>query len=167
MANKEDKSLIGFDPLAWMNDETLESNQLTNSSETQQVVDEDKAEIGINAEVEEQTESSMDSTTHKNEEVANDSKITLDATLNIQNVSALYECLLKRLKSQNTIEIDASAVTTIDTSSLQLLIILKQTAVKLHKEVIIDFPSDNFIEAAKLLGLAEMLDVEVPAAGLF
>ena len=103
----------------------------------------------------------------QNEEIADDSVITLDATLNIQNVTDLYERLVKQLENKNQIEIDASAVVSIDTATLQLLTVLKQTAIKLHKEVIIDFPSDKFIEAAELLGLSEVLEVDHAAAGFF
>ena len=96
-----------------------------------------------------------------------DAKITLDATLNIQNVSKLYEQMRVQLEGKERIEIDASSVSSVDTATLQLLVVLKQTAIKLHKEVIIDFPSDNFIEAADLLGLSEMLEVDQAAAGFF
>ena len=67
----------------------------------------------------------------------------------------------------NKIDIDASAVTTVDTATLQLLLVLKQTAVKMQKQVTIDFPSERFIEAAELLNLAELLNVDQAAAGFF
>ena len=95
------------------------------------------------------------------------SKLTLDVTLNIQNVTQLYDQLLKLLESQDKIEIDASAVASIDTATLQLLIVFKQTAINLQKDVVFDFPSDKFIESAQLLGLAEMLEVDQAAAGFF
>jgi len=101
------------------------------------------------------------------DESMSDSSLTLDATHNIQNVSQLYERLLALLESQDSIEIDASEVVTIDTSTLQLLVVLKQEAIKLGKDMSIDFPSDRFIEAATLLGLAEMLNVDQVASGLF
>ena len=95
------------------------------------------------------------------------SVIKLDSVLNIQNVANLHACLLKALADNTTISLDASAVNVADTASLQLLLILKRTAIKLHKEVVIDFPSDRFIEAADLLGISEMLEVDQAAAGLF
>ncbi len=87
--------------------------------------------------------------------------------LNIQNVTALHQQLAHMLANFDLIEIDASAVTMIDTSTLQLLLILKQTAIGLQKSISIDFPSDKFIEAAELLGIAEMLEVDQAASGLF
>jgi anti-anti-sigma regulatory factor len=96
-----------------------------------------------------------------------ESVIQLDSVLNIQNVAYLHERLLNALDNNSRVLLDASAVTVADTASLQLLLILKRTAIKLQKEVVIDFPSDRFIEAADLLGISEMLEVDQAAAGLF
>ncbi len=96
-----------------------------------------------------------------------ESEIKLDSVLNIQNVANLHERLLKAMDNNSKILLDASAVSVADTASLQLLLILKRTAIKLQKEVVIDFPSDRFIEAADLLGISEMLEVDQAAAGLF
>lgn len=148
MAEKDDKGLIGFDPLAWM-DDTEENEEDT----------EGKQEAII-----EQSEGMVDEAQDK---VTNEGSLTLDATLNIQNVAHLYEQLLGMLENQDIIEIDASEVASIDTSTLQLLVVLKQETIKLQKEMVIDFPSDNFIEAAELLGLAEMLNVDQAASGFF
>jgi Anti-anti-sigma regulatory factor (antagonist of anti-sigma factor) len=93
--------------------------------------------------------------------------ILLEAVLNIRNINTLHELLLKAFESRETIEIDASAVTSIDTATLQLLTVLKQEGVKSGKKVVFDFPSDKFIETARLLGLADLLEVEHPQSGLF
>jgi len=174
MTEKQDKGLIGFDPLAWMSEEDEDSNKqpegINTSEETHMKEIEEVKEIEV------VTKSLVDTVepvepiepiTHGSGNETDDLKITLDATLNIQNVSELYEQLSKRLNIQDIIEIDASAVVSIDTATLQLLIVLKQEAVKLHKEVIIDFPSDKFIEASELLGLDKMLEVDQAAAGFF
>jgi ABC-type transporter Mla MlaB component len=94
-------------------------------------------------------------------------QIVLESVQNIQNVSQLYEQALYALQNSEKIDIDASAITSIDTATLQLLLILKRTAIKRQKEVSIDFPSDKFIEVANLLGLSEMLDVDQAASGFF
>lgn len=91
----------------------------------------------------------------------------LDAVLNIRHINELHESLVKAFETSETLEIDASAVTAIDTATMQLLTVLKQEAVKSGKHVVFDFPSEKFINSARLLGLAEMLDVEHPASGLF
>ncbi len=103
----------------------------------------------------------------QNVEIESESKITLDATLNIQTVGILYDQFEKMFDTQKTIEIDASSVESIDTASLQLITVFKQAGIKLQKEISIDFPSDKFIEAAEILGLAELLEVDQAAAGFF
>lgn len=102
-----------------------------------------------------------------NDVSSDSSKISLDASLNIQNVAHMQEQLINALHGNEQIEIDASAVNAVDTASMQLLVVLKQEAIKNNKEVIFDFPSDRFIEAAQLLGIAEMLAVDQAAAGFF
>jgi len=143
MAEKNDKDLIGFDPLAWMN-------------ESEDEVKSPSEEKGVAI-----------TSDNENESLNEEGKLILDATLNIQNVTHLYEQARVLLEGQDKIEIDASSVTTIDTATLQLLIVLKQSAVKLGKEIVFDFPSDKFIDSAELLGLAEMLEIDQAAAGFF
>lgn len=86
--------------------------------------------------------------------------ITLDATLSIQNVVKLHETIKKSYAAFDTLEINASQVSAIDTATFQLLVALKKDAAKQQKEVIITAPSPRFIESAGLLGLLEILDVE-------
>lgn len=89
-----------------------------------------------------------------------DSIINLDATLTIQHVVKLHEKLKKSYSANDTIEINASHVSSIDTATLQLLVALKKDAVKKQKEVIFAEPSQRFIESAELLGLLEILDID-------
>jgi anti-anti-sigma regulatory factor len=86
-------------------------------------------------------------------------QIDLDSTLTIQNVTKLHEELKLSLAMHDHIEINASDVASIDTSTLQLLVSLKKDAVKLQKEVSIIYPSPRFLESANLLGLCDVLDV--------
>ncbi len=177
--------MIGFDPLAWMNNDDGNS-QTTESSEVEQASESavdvkagqsvnESAEPTVPAEVVQEltaesqaVEEMADASVSENGAgQADEFKIILDATLNIQKVGILYEHLLVLLEGQDKIEVDASEVTSIDTATLQLLIVLKQAAIKLHKEVIFDFPSDKFIESAEVLGLAEMLEIDQAAAGFF
>ncbi|TAN65476.1 MAG: STAS domain-containing protein [Methylobacter sp.] len=85
--------------------------------------------------------------------------IDLDATLSIQNVVKLHEKLKNFIAINEQIEINASDVSSIDTTTLQLLVALKRDAVKLQKKVSIIYPSPRFVESAKLLGLLDVLDV--------
>lgn len=89
-----------------------------------------------------------------------ESRIALEATLTIQNVIKLYEKLKKSYSAYNAIEIDASCVSSIDTATLQLLVALKRDAIKEQKKVVFAAPSTRFIEAANLLGLLEILNVD-------
>jgi anti-anti-sigma regulatory factor len=179
------KESDGFDPLAWMNDDDeVAIEEPENKSEVEAVADVKSEAEDVVADSEVAVETTATETTavedativetedSKEQEIQaaesdEDSKVTLDATLNIQNVAALYDQFLKKLESQNTIEIDASSVVSIDTATLQLLTVLKQTGINLQKEIVIDFPSDEFIESAELLGLSELLEVNQAAAGFF
>jgi ABC-type transporter Mla MlaB component len=89
-----------------------------------------------------------------------ESVIILDAALTIQNVFKLYEKLKKSYAMHDSIEINASQVSTIDTATLQLLTALKKEAVKQQKSVVMTEPSQRFIESAGLLGLLELLEIE-------
>ncbi len=157
MTEKDKESLIGYDPLAWMNDETAEAPDASSEPVAEILIPPDTDVQDVNtAEPVAETVIESDS-----------SKLSLDATLNIQNVTQLQEKLLSALHANEQLEIDASAVSSVDTASMQLLVILKQEAIKNNKELVFDFPSDKFIEAAELLGIAEMLAVDQAAAGFF
>ncbi len=171
MAEKDDDSLIGYDPLAWMNDGSEESIQPSLSLEVQsdhEPFEKQELNLQIKGSQAIALETELDPRQIEVAELdTGNNSIILESILNIQNVAQLHERLVRALDSGAKIEIDASAVTMIDTSTLQLLLVLKQTAIKLQNEVVIDFPSDRFIEAATLLGLAEMLEVDQAAAGFF
>ena len=164
MAKKDEKELIGFDPLAWMNDDN-ETDKTQEQATVEQVAEPDIESSKPVAAAEIAAEPIIENVAEP--EQADDSKLALDVTLNIQNVTDLHERLLVLLEQKDKIEIDASAVVSIDTATLQLLIVLKQTAIKLQKEIVFDFPSDKFIESAELIGLSEMLEVDQAAAGFF
>lgn len=170
MADKDDENLIGYDPLAWMSDQTedLPANPAADDNADDlmgAMADRLPTDAAANDWLAED-----DTNTHSGQATPNDSGVThltLESTQGIQNVAELHEKLLRALDQGEKIEIDASAVQQIDTSSLQLLLVLKRSAISLSKEVSIDFPSERFIEAATLLGLAEMLEVDQAAAGFF
>lgn len=200
MAKVIEKETVGFDPLAWMNEDQVDQQESSIISENEV---KDKPEVNVVKEVATENETTEESEVHnvdevqaeteitevdvivtadenievdveepveaieQDEEIESNSKITLEATLNIQTVGTLYDQFLKMLDSQNVIEIDASSVESIDTATLQLITVFKQAGIKLQKEISIDFPSDKFIEAAEILGLAELLEVDQATAGFF
>ncbi len=199
MAKILEKETIGFDPLAWMNDEPVDQQESSINSTTEvkgkpevtvekvtnEIEKTEESEVHVVDEIQGETETveveaivTADENTEieveepvevieQNVEIESESKITLDATLNIQTVGILYDQFEKMFDTQKTIEIDASSVESIDTASLQLITVFKQAGIKLQKEISIDFPSDKFIEAAEILGLAELLEVDQAAAGFF
>jgi len=200
MAKVIEKETVGFDPLAWMNEDQVDQQESSIISENEV---KDKPEVNVVKEVATENETTEESEVHnvdevqaeteitevdvivtadenievdveepveaieQDEEIESNSKITLEATLNIQTVGTLYDQFLKMLDSQNVIEIDASSAESIDTATLQLITVFKQAGIKLQKEISIDFPSDKFIEAAEILGLAELLEVDQATAGFF
>lgn len=103
---------------------------------------------------------SSDEAGHENQSATGQTQfIVLNSVQNIQKVSQLHAKLLQALDCSHKIHIDASAVTQIDTATLQLLLVLQQTAMRQQKEVSIDSPSESFIETTKLLGLLEAFHV--------
>ena len=175
MTTDKNESLIGYDPLAWMNEDDDDSEAQVETTEAveglttlEQEVHEEAIAMSINEVETETTEVVTPEAAVIEEELElTKPEISLDSTLNIQNVSVLYALLLKTLEDHSTIELDASAVKTVDTATLQLFVVLKQESIKLQKEVNFEFPSDNFIDSAKILGVYEMLGLDAAAAGFF
>ena len=183
MSDNDESSMIGYDPLAWLQEADQESSKTADEAKAQTSAfadwvgadeDENLAEID-DWDAPNRSDETVSLAT---EQVSSDKTIALTTTLSdqpivlasvqtIQNVALLHEKLLHALDTHTSIDIDASAVTTIDTATLQLLVVLKQTAGKQQKQVAIDFPSERFSEAADLLGLSEILAVDKAAAGFF
>jgi ABC-type transporter Mla MlaB component len=92
-------------------------------------------------------------------EAAVEPHIDLEKDATIKNVAALYNTVKNALAAHDVIEINASEVASIDTATLQLLVSLKKDAPNLGKTVEIIYPSERFLESAKLLGLTEILGV--------
>lgn len=178
MSKQDENSMIGYDPLAWMHevedkkqaDTSLEREEIHAADTWVELDDEPEIEEEQNGRVESNgpdsdawysNMASLNETDGKNKAATRQTEaIVLNSVQTIQTVCQLHAQLLQALDSRNTLNLDASAVTRIDTATLQLLVVLKQTAMRQRKAVLIDFPSENFLEAAKLLGLAEVLHVD-------
>lgn len=177
-AVNDKKKLMGYDPIACLDQELgnrmmedvimtaevvqeqlviSDDDSLSASASDYELLEAESGEIDINtiADFPEDQVSDEAAT----EDVA-ESIINLDANLTIQHVVMLHEKLKKSYSANNSIEINASQVSSIDTATLQLLVALKKNAVKQQKEVIFAKPSRRFIESAELLGLLEILDIE-------
>ncbi len=165
MAEKQENNLIGVDPLAWM-DEDGGGQQQSTSLKNEQTVDDVAEKMEAVSEDSEHEKPQEGIAAQNAEEKA--APLMLKAVQNIQNVTELHQDLSTLFEKTDKIEIDASDVTSIDTATMQLLIVLKQSAIHEHKQVSFDFPSERFIEAADLLGLSAMLELEsAGGAGFF
>lgn len=176
MSEQDDESLIGYDPLAWLQQPENQADTEAPAMIQAIAIEPDQEEAIVPPAETESVAVSQDwvgeeevssEAPDTDVQIEYDEQIVLESVQNIQNVAQLYDRLLGALDKANNIDIDASAIGTIDTATLQLLLVLKQTAAKMQKQVNIDFPSEKFIEAADLLGLTEMLDVDHAAAGFF
>jgi anti-anti-sigma regulatory factor len=178
MAAVNDKKLMGYDPIACLDQEpgnrAMEDVIMTAETVQEQLVACDDDSLSASANDCELLEAESGETDMNmiadlpedqiSDEAAEDiaeSIINLDAALTIQHVVTLHEKLKKSYSANNSIEINASQVSSIDTATLQLLVALKKNAVKQQKEVIFAKPSPRFIESAELLGLLEILDIDV------
>lgn len=179
MAEQHDSSLIGFDPLAWLVQEPAQAEldppahspstpaaAEPNSPASDKQPTTARAPSAADTAPPEPKPAAIIESSPADAEGTR-TALALEAQVGIQHVAQLHQQLVAALQTYNSIDIDASAVNSIDTASLQLLVILKQTALQEQKTVAIDFPSDSFIEAANVLGLSELLDVDHPASGLF
>lgn len=178
MAEHDESSMIGYDPLAWMHeaeDADLPAHPEPDYPNGAKEEDSDPTtdfepsvdNVAATSLQPEQRPDFYETTDSQPADAETVCQIVLEPVQNIQTVAQLHQDLRRLLDDCNKIDIDASAVTQIDTASMQLLLVLKLTAVKLQKEVSIDFPSEKFMEAADLLGLSEMLSVDQAAAGFF
>ncbi|MGZ4960755.1 MAG: STAS domain-containing protein [Methylomonas sp.] len=170
MAEKNEGSLIGYEPLAWMHQQAGEQ-QLSTASPDDDTEGFSTSEVDAGETSTETIEDAGDWQNHELDAPADSAPacgvIALEPVLTINNAAQWHQRFLDALDNNDKIEIDASAVTMVDTSTLQLLLILKRTAIELQKQVVIDFPSDKFVEAAKLLGISQILEVDSAAAGFF
>jgi len=119
----------------------------------------EESEISNEIEIEQNSMALEETTENLAADNSVESQIDLAPTLTIQHVVSLSEKLKASLAAHDQIEINASDVVSVDTSTLQLLVSLKKEAAKLQKQVTIIYPSPRFVESAQLLGLSDMLEV--------
>ena len=86
-------------------------------------------------------------------------ELTLTATLGIETVTELYEQLRPAIEVKQSVSVDASAVESADTASLQLLaafaIELSERGTEIHWHA----PSEPFFQSATISGLVETLQL--------
>ncbi|MGR9052305.1 MAG: STAS domain-containing protein [Gammaproteobacteria bacterium] len=155
MASKDRQNLIGFDPLAWIGDD---------QEPEKPAVFEDEQPLARPGGADKREAAAAEAA---GDGPVNELAIELDSILSVQTVAELCTQLAAAFPSARSIAIDAAAVEVADTATLQLLVVVQREAVQAGKSFSIDFPSERFIEAARLLGVASLLEVEHPESGLF
>lgn len=85
--------------------------------------------------------------------------IELDKISDISKVEALHEKLEALLGSAASVDIDAARVERIDTATLQLLTVFFCALDRHHLQARILSPSRTFADTARLLGLADALNL--------
>ena len=163
------KSLIGIDPLAWLDETTIDSetNQTDDESEievsaepllvNETVNQEGSSDLGMHSENHGDADNCEVEATEKTDE-----KLILNNVTKLDSVKGLHKELSKRLANVGEIEIDAQQVQTIDTASLQLLSLFVGEATSRGARVLIQHPSDPFTYAAKILGLQNLIELTDP-----
>ncbi len=141
MAKASDTGLIEHDPLAWLDGCNEELTSAINAETAGSLTDSGEGPCEDGAD-------------------SNLALVELPVSPDLAGVSQLHEQLKEALDKHQALEIDASKVESIDTSTLQLLLILRQEAVNLHKTVVLKAPSESFIRSAKLLDLDELMGSE-------
>lgn len=169
--SNDDESLIGYDPLAWLQkseDQAPQDNAVSIAGSLEIVDNQEPMDYPADSDsIHDPVDVVVAGDGIMGIRTDTSNQVILEPIQTIQNITQLHERLSRALESGLKIEIDAGAVTNIDTASLQLLLILTRTATELQREVVVDFPSERFIEAAKLLGLDELLGVDLAPAGFF
>lgn len=169
MANSEENSLIGYDPLAWMDQEQTDVTEPADdilaatglsTSEGSSIDLESTAEMSPEPDEEAAMIEEMTEQQQTEDEISAESPVVLEPLLNIQNVGRLHQRLKKVLAANDLIQIDASEVNSIDTTTLQLLVALKKDVSKLDKILLFESPSPRFYESVNLLGLLDVLDIK-------
>ncbi|PCJ50000.1 MAG: hypothetical protein COA74_04215 [Gammaproteobacteria bacterium] len=94
------------------------------------------------------------------------STLSLPERLDISEAESLRERMNKALeKDAEAYDIKADKVTRADSAGLQLLLSFSGAVSKLGKEMKITHPSDEFLAAAELLGVTELLDTRKVNSG--
>ena len=85
--------------------------------------------------------------------------VTLPANCSIKEVAALRESLCAVLDAPESVSIDASAVERIDTATLQLLYAFVRDRFAADREVVWQGVTGQLSEAARLLGVRDLLNL--------
>ncbi len=165
------KSLIGIDPLAWMNEENIENDEVSVATEEATEADQ-TIEIGTEIvdniadekmieDVAEIAESEIIDQETKEEEVIDmemkqeDGSYKLEGPISIADVAELHVQFKNYLAEGNDLEIDCSEVEGVDAAALQLLMAFINEAEKQDNKLIWKEPSDSLQATVLMMGLKD------------
>jgi len=149
MTTAKNNDLMGYDPLAWMEEE-----QNRQHADGQEHADKETETLSSAANLKDAEKESADQN-----DVDADTSIELPSAFNIQSAARMHEQLQALLQGQKRVVIDAQHVNSIDTAALQLLVVFRQEALQSNIEMRITAPSEQFVAAARLLDVADLLGV--------
>ncbi len=145
-AKKE--SLIGVDPLAWLNEEAMEGESQEQNESADAI-----EELAVIQDQMTNDDIEKDNSTQLSEE----DNIHLDTSVTIREVGDLYSLIGERIKDTQNLKIDCSAVEKTDAAGMQLLTVLYRHTQKVGKNLEWIKPTDMLLRSAALLGLTSEL----------
>lgn len=158
------KSLIGVDPLAWLDEQDLASVTGESEAESDAFNEDDDHAQDVDPAVPGDAVESVESEVYPDiapPEPAMTAPIpdavVLGDVLRLESVVDLRNELDDRLQQSASLKIDASGVESTDTANLQLISAFLIEAAKRGMNAEIENPSNQFVEAATLLGLETSL----------
>ncbi|MCW8888028.1 MAG: STAS domain-containing protein [Gammaproteobacteria bacterium] len=158
MSNKDSVD-IGFDPLAWMNeddsDETSEAQ--TESSPTTKAVEQSSVERSVEEKDDSKKTEAENAGSQSAQGSGNDSRIDLAGKVDIASASELKQELTEALNQGGAITFVATNVERADGAGLQLLTSFVRELDDNHRELIWEEPSEQLVSAANIVGLKEAL----------
>lgn len=102
--------------------------------------------------------------TKKSKKMEQPEVFTLQSKLGLADVVNLKSALSKIIEHEDIVHLEATAVASIDTSCLQLLVAFLNARWREGREVVWDGMSEEFLERARLLGVADVLGVAEDAS---
>jgi ABC-type transporter Mla MlaB component len=142
------KSLIGVDPLAWLNEEDAQSDLNT-------PVSEGEADVVAAEEIQSEVKASSSASVAGSDNEC--FEIDLKTSITIRDVASLFERLKAVPPNTHSISFKCSEIERADAAALQLLALFNENSLTQGYQVKWDAPSDVLLSSAALLGLSELL----------
>lgn len=151
---KKKESLIGIDPLAWLNDEPEaadETNVVEKDAEV--VVDACEEQVMNDEEVTMESKSVEPGEAPEKNDKCDGNVIALGETLTIREINDVYAQISASLPEDVPLKLDCSQLEKIDTSGLQMLTVLSRYRSVSGQGVELLNPTESLKKSSILLGL--------------